>query len=481
MGFENDKLGRKEYADILTKIIEKPENYKRNSDSDSFIIAIDSSWGTGKTEFLKMWGEELSKQKDEKGKNEYIVIKYNAWENDFAKDPLQSIIYTILTNKAFDTKNNIEKGKEVLAEKSKNMLEQAFETVINATKQISIPEVQVVSGLIETGVEVGKTAIQAMRKETCMEEEIQEFKDYKGSIEKIKDILEQVTKKTKIILLIDELDRCKPLFAIKLLEVIKHIFNVKNMSFVFALDMTQLSYSVKKVYGSEIDAAGYICRFFDYITKMPNPDTRRYIEYIMEKKPLIRNDIHFEEDNGYVAKMKFIDILQEYAQNFQLSLRDINTIYCNFIILEERELKEIDNSKAYALYLFLLLIKYKNITLFNKIFITHSVIVREEPYFYKMQGSNKLELNTFIDIADNKKIEDIMLSNDNIIKIHNDEYSCKENGFIYKRKYGNQMNLLNILFYSDMKNYNNIKEMRIGDYIHKKLELFNFEWNNKED
>lgn len=81
MGFENDKLGRKDYANVLAKIIENPERCKRNSDSDSFTMAIDSSWGTGKTEFLKMWGDDLQCQKviiNGKEQNKYIVIRYNS-------------------------------------------------------------------------------------------------------------------------------------------------------------------------------------------------------------------------------------------------------------------------------------------------------------------------------------------------------------------------------------------------------------------
>ena len=102
-----------------------------------------------------------------------------------------------------------------------------------------------------------------MKKQTCMDDMLEEYEEYISNLNKVKKILEKVTANTKIIIMIDELDRCKPIFAIKLLETIKHLFNVKNMSFIFALDMTQLSYSIKKIYGTEIDASGYICRFFD--------------------------------------------------------------------------------------------------------------------------------------------------------------------------------------------------------------------------
>lgn len=491
MGFENDKLGRKYYADILTEIIENPEKYKRNSDSESFTIAIDSSWGTGKTEFLKMWEDELNSKKDENGKDEYIVIPYNSWENDFSKNPLQSIIYTILTNKAFDIENNKEKGKEILEKGSKKLLKNAFETIIKASKQNYIPEVQIIGSVVEKGVKLGKEVIKTMLQETCMEEQIKEFKSYNNSLKDIRAILEKVTEKTKIILLIDELDRCKPLFAIKLLETIKHIFNVKNMSFVFALDMTQLSYSVKKVYGNEIDATGYICRFFDYITKMPKPDTRKYIEYLMEKRPLIRKNPYFKEEvfyrpYGERERNSFLDMLHEYVQMYQLSLRDINTIYSNFVILEERELKDIDNRKAYALYLFLLILKYKDLELFNEIFIMHNFVPNDVRFLNKIKQSAYFSADTIVVIKDNTKIENIKFltpkGNEKILSvdIQTKEYKYSRGISEYKEKYNVKTELASCLFYSDIENYDNIKEMGIADYIHQKLELFDFEWMKKE-
>lgn len=194
--------------------------------------------------------------------------------------------------------------------------------MIDVVEQSGIPGLNIVA----TAVKGAKKVTQTMLQETSMEDKIQEFKNYKNKIETIKEKLEDITKHTKIILLIDELDRCKPLFAIKLLESIKHIFNVNNMSFVFALDMAQLSHSVKKVYGNDIDAPGYICRFFDYITKMPNPNTRKYIEYLMEKKPLIRKTMYFKEKDFYGtynedAQNSFLNILEEYVRKLSLIIK----------------------------------------------------------------------------------------------------------------------------------------------------------------
>ncbi len=61
---------------------------------------------------------------------------------------------------------------------------------------------------------------------------------------------------------VDELDRCRPTYAIQMLERIKHLFDIPNLAFVVATDTTSLSHSIKAVYGSEFDSKQYLQRFF---------------------------------------------------------------------------------------------------------------------------------------------------------------------------------------------------------------------------
>ena len=92
------------------------------------------------------------------------------------------------------------------------------------------------------------------------------FKDYmefKDAISDFKESLEGiVNNQRKIVIIIDELDRCKPTFAVQLLEIVKHLFDIKGITFIFMLDIEQLSHSIKTIYGQEMDVTGYLCRFF---------------------------------------------------------------------------------------------------------------------------------------------------------------------------------------------------------------------------
>lgn len=76
-----------------------------------------------------------------------------------------------------------------------------------------------------------------------------EYKEFKDAISDFKESLEGiVSNQRKIVIIIDELDRCKPTFAVQLLEIVKHLFDIKGITFIFMLDIEQLSYLIKTIY-----------------------------------------------------------------------------------------------------------------------------------------------------------------------------------------------------------------------------------------
>ena len=77
--------------------------------------------------------------------------------------------------------------------------------------------------------------------------------------------------------MIDELDRCRPSYAVELLETAKHLFDVDRIIFVLALNREQLEYAVKALYGNMFDAEGYLRRFFDLDFRLPAPERDDFI------------------------------------------------------------------------------------------------------------------------------------------------------------------------------------------------------------
>ena len=85
-----------------------------------------------------------------------------------------------------------------------------------------------------------------------------------------------------LIVAIDELDRCRPSYAVELLEIAKHFFSVKNIVFVLTVDKTQLSHAIKAIYGNDFDAIGYLRRFIDLDFRLPDPDRTDLMDHLMD-------------------------------------------------------------------------------------------------------------------------------------------------------------------------------------------------------
>jgi len=497
VGFENDILNREKYADFLTEIVGNPEKYKRISDSKSLSIAIDSSWGTGKTTFIDMWKDKLEGLKNNEDKEKFIVIKYNAWKNDFVENPFESLVYTIINHRVFNDKNAIEGAEQA----GKNLLKLGIKlgkilVKLKVSNQLG-EEVKdavgkTVENLLDLNIDAFKYANDFLKnKKTKMDNFFEDYKEYLKTIEGLKEELGKVSKKKNIIIIVDELDRCKPLFAIRLLESVKHIFDVPNVSFVFALDMEQLSHSIKCIYGQNMDASGYLCRFFDYISKMPKADTTNYIKKLIKENPL--NKTFIKRFNEFFRDEKIIemsDVFEDFSRNMNLSLRDINTIYANFKILEERELKNVECIEAYSLYLMLLILKYKHIEIFNKIFLTNNCDVNNEEIFssYTKEKNIYFDREVFYFIMKKDKIEDILFSVRN-----KSQFAGEKKIYVGEKQItyrvdahttggitlDENVNISNCLFYDDIKKWDKIKNKPLVKYIQEKLEFFDFEWENK--
>ena len=84
--YGDDLLDRnKVFADGVFSIIKNAEKVATNK---SLVLAIDSGWGTGKTELLHMMKNSISKE-------DYRAIYYNAWESDDWDNALIPIVANI--------------------------------------------------------------------------------------------------------------------------------------------------------------------------------------------------------------------------------------------------------------------------------------------------------------------------------------------------------------------------------------------------
>lgn len=231
----------------LTTLIQK-------SDDDSLIIAIDDKWGAGKTTFVKHWCKEVGA-----GETAIETIYFDAFSHDYQDDPLLALateIYGFMVKKdaSGKTLGNVKKLSSAVAASLGNQL-------IKALTKGAIDAKELVKDFNDVRAGLQPVLEQHMEKAGERAQIIESFKDeLKRSIEKLEG--------RKLVFVIDELDRCRPDFALDLLEKVKHIFAVKGLVFLLVMSKGQFSKSIKMRYG-EINSDLYLQKFIHFSLSLP--------------------------------------------------------------------------------------------------------------------------------------------------------------------------------------------------------------------
>ena len=158
-------------------------------------------------------------------------------------------------------------------------------------------------------------------------DKIDDYKNAKDSIKKFKSELENISQETvnvtgkPIIIFVDELDRCRPAFAIKLLERIKHLFSVKNIIFVLGIDKCALSNSIKVIYGESTNINGYLSRFIDMEYKLKETSIEQYVQHMLNK---------FKFNELFLDRNKF---RKNTITEIEYDYRYFNDVICKYILL----------------------------------------------------------------------------------------------------------------------------------------------------
>ena len=230
--WQGETLGRKICADKLTAVIQ--------GQIAPMTISVNGEWGSGKTFMLKRWQKQLKK-------DGYTAIYFNAWEDDFLADPLVAILgqlQSVLISK--------------LGEQVKKELSVGYKLVRNGVLRF------VTAGCVDPAdLEPERNLLDDYADGIASRAELKE------SLEKLIAKLPQ--DKMPLVFIVDELDRCRPTFAIEVLERIKHLFNIDHMVFVLGIDRENLGKSIKSVYG-DIDVENYLHRFIDFDFLLPPAD-----------------------------------------------------------------------------------------------------------------------------------------------------------------------------------------------------------------
>ena len=322
------------------------------------IISINGNWGAGKTFFVKqvietikclsfeehIIDEEIKNFIDNtekelnniEFKNQLYPIYFNAWEYDSNEDPLLTLIYSIIEQNPNLSDN---------AKTNESMKEKIYRIISSFKIGLSFSDNNGKSYGLE--LQCDPKTNKPITKDIISIEELKTT--FKELLEDIK-----VEKANKLVIFIDELDRCTPTFAIKLLERIKHFFDDDRFIFVFSTNLSELQYTVKKFYGEGIDGYSYLDKFFDLQFTLPNIDIENYIDSLKV----------ISMSGGHYINM----CVKEIVLIYNFSLRKCN----RFIKLISLTYNYIRSSTEYGLaklilFPILLATKIDNINTYNKI------------------------------------------------------------------------------------------------------------------
>lgn len=352
----DDALEREVIAGALTNLFDK--------ETKPLVISLHGDWGTGKTFLLKRWHQQLEN-------NGQKAIYFNAWEDDFLGDPLIAIFGQL--KRALQGPNWTE---------IRNSVQEAFMPILTKTAFIAVKKATL--GFIE----LDKKSLSSTAESTF--DEYQELHKAKEELKKrLTKMAEKITEDTgqPLVFIIDELDRCRPTFSIELLERVKHLFDIPNIVFVFGIDRNQLKSSIRAVYG-DIDADGYLRRFFDMDFTLPPAKPDKFCQCLVDRHGLGE---YFEKQNHKSEFTRFSDLFPKLCKLVGLSLREIE--HCIRILMLACKNSPDNNSIFPRLLCVFLVLRIKRPSLYHSWMQGKSPAAKTIDYFDKLLQLNQHDSN----------------------------------------------------------------------------------------
>lgn len=324
--WSDDKLDRRCFANHLTQIIVGQIN--------PCVITINGEWGSGKTFLLKRWQLTLLS-------NGYDSLYFNAWNSDSLDSASLALIgelYAYL---------KAQKDSSLLESISK--LQEAFSRLVKFSTLSRVLTHKIEESV---GIDIASSTSH------CLDDynnAIGQKNALRTSIQSISIRTYETTGKP-FVFIVDELDRCKPIFAIEVLETIKHIFDVPHCIFVLGIDRDQLQKSIQAVYG-EIDAQKYLERFFDFEMRLASPSVSTYFNHIYDSYiPANQNLPRYITPGSKDGR--FRTTLMHICEYFHLNLREVEIVFKTFFAVLSFD--EIQKCRYPILLAIMIVVRLKN-------------------------------------------------------------------------------------------------------------------------
>ena len=325
-----DEFKRKQIAENIIRLL--------TSDIDLSPMVIDGGWGTGKTEFCQKLIRLMQQQHPD-----YQPVYIDAFRSDHSGEPLLALLAEIIktctpedvdgqpSEKRKRITRHISKVakfgmKTVLNSLSHYFIKQSTDELVEGIRQIRSDE-QDAKNAAETVTDAAAT-IASHTIDTTVEALLKEQIEAEKNLETLKACLKELAAEKPIILFIDELDRCRPDYAVDMLEVIKHVFDVENVKVVLVTNTKQLRAAINHRYGVEVDAQKYLDKFLKYSFALPDKIVARFEEErtlvaVEHFKQLIRKSRWANELKDLIdERSPTINFISDMIERNNISLRE---------------------------------------------------------------------------------------------------------------------------------------------------------------
>ena len=309
-----DQLGWDSFANQLTSFIQTEADFV----DGSLVVSLNAEFGKGKSTFFEMWESQLKSDVSLPD-----VIRLNAWESDFINDPLLAIVFSVVQHLEEDSVEKelvqkIKKGAGKLVRSGASLGNDVIAHLIGANiiKAVQVGEK---ADLVEIG-DIGESIYD-------------DFKTRTKALDDVRDGFKEVFSEedaSSLIVIVDELDRCRPDYAISYLETIKHIFDIPQLTFVLGVDKDALACVAKSLFGEDLKFNEYYRKFVHRNISLPEPDedavrklcSKLITEYV-DSEPLKARDrysyANIERHN--------IDRIRDLCVNFDLTPRQVHEMF----------------------------------------------------------------------------------------------------------------------------------------------------------
>lgn len=306
---ERDLFGRAPIAAGLTRLMERVDQ--------PLVVGLDGDWGSGKTTFLRFWTGELRK-------GGFPVVFFDAFQNDYADDA-----FIALAGEVFAAVEREEKSTSTTARKFASKAVAAGKVLLRTSLKVGIKAATMGAVSTTDFDELADTVAteasdtfdahvgELITRQAAHRSVLDEFRSALSRLPELMSPPAEGEAQKPLVFIIDELDRCRPSFALELLERVKHFFSVPNVHFVLGINSDQLVNSVKAVYGSGIDGRTYLQKFIHLNWTLSQRE--RYAS----DKARLKYTNYLMRSYGFSGKDQE---LAEYASKFAAAVAEVKSL-----------------------------------------------------------------------------------------------------------------------------------------------------------